>query len=299
MSAAPALGIDLGGTKVHAGVVTPGGDVLGQARVPTQAEEDQATVLGNIVAAARQAVDASGVGVADLAGVGLGSPAPLDMFNGILVSPNNLLSLHDCHIVEWLGGELGLPVTLNNDANCFGLAEARFGAGVGVRVCCGLTLGTDMGGFIVLDGQVFNGPHGAGGEPWCSPFEGDQIEEKVSGRAVVRNYRKMTEKVAGARELADMARAGDADALEAWREFGADLAVPIAWMCNLLDPEVFVLGGSMVKAWDLFEETMRHESRKYINEVTRGAVRIVPGKLGDAAGMLGAAALVLEPDDGD
>jgi glucokinase len=89
-----------------------------------------------------------------------------------------------------------------------------------------------------------------------------------------------------------MARSGDEDAQEAWREFGAALAAPVSWMCNVVDPDVFVLGGSMVLAWDLFEETLLQEARKYVNAVTRESVRIVPGALGDAAGILGAAALV-------
>ena len=150
MRGQPAVGIDLGGTKIHAGVVTAAGKVIGEARVPTEADRDRPTVLGNILSAARQAVDAAGVSLDEVAGVGLGSPAPLDIFTGVLVSPNNLLSLHGCPIVEWLSGELGRPVVLNNDANCYGLAEARFGAAAGVGVCCGLTLGTGMGGFIVI-----------------------------------------------------------------------------------------------------------------------------------------------------
>ncbi len=293
MTGSPAIGIDLGGTKVHAGVVSPEGHVLGQARLPTEADRKPQVILDNIARTARQAVRDAGLGEDELCEVGLGSPGPLDMREGVLLSPGNLPTLHGFPIVERLSEALGRRVVMNNDANCFGLAEARFGAGAGAGVCCGLTLGTGLGGFLVVDGRLYNGPRGAGVEIWCSPYQGDHVEERVSGRGVARNYAKLTERDATAKEIARMARDGDNAAREAWREFGRDLAVPVAYLCNVADPDVLVLGGSMNRAWDLFEQTMFEEANKYINAVTREAVRIVPGELGPAAGMLGAAALVL------
>ncbi|MCK4283563.1 MAG: ROK family protein [Candidatus Brocadiae bacterium] len=293
MTGQPAIGIDLGGTKIQAGVVTADGQTLGQVRRPTDADKDCETVLANMVDSARRAAREAGCDLEDIAGIGVGSPAPLDIFHGVIISPGNLPSLHGFPIVSRLSEALGRPVALNNDANCFGLAEARFGAGAGAQVCCGLTLGTGLGGFLVIGGELFNGPRGAAAEIWCCPYQGDQVEEKVSGRGVARNYKKLTERVATAEEIASLARSGDGNAREAWREFGRDLAVPVAYMCNIADPDVLVLGGSMIKAWDLFREAMFEEAMKYVNAVTREAVRIVPGKLGDAAGMLGAAALIL------
>jgi glucokinase len=273
------------------------GRLLGQARLPTQADRDAETILGNMARAVHQALEQAGQSLDDVRGVGLGSPAPLDIFRGVIISPGNLPSLHGFPIVQRLREALGRPVVLNNDANCFGLAEARYGAGAGAQVCCGLTLGTGLGGFLVIGGELFNGPRGAATEIWCSPYQGDQVEEKVSGRGVARNYKKLTERVATAREIADMARAGDPAARQAWQEFGWDLAVPVAYLCNIADPDVVVLGGSMAKAWDLFQEAMFEQANKYINAVTREAVRIEPGRLGDAAGMLGAAALALRAGD--
>jgi predicted NBD/HSP70 family sugar kinase len=292
MSEQLALGIDLGGTKIHAGVVSSTGSILGEGRHLTEASKDADTVVGNMVRAAQAAMEDAGVKTTDLTGVGVGSPAPLDIKRGVIINPGNLPSLHGCPVVARLSEALDRLVFLNNDANCFGLAEARFGAAAAVSVCCGLTMGTGLGGFLVIGGELFNGPRGAAAEVWCSPYQGDQVEERVSGRAVTRSYKKLTERVVGAAEIASLARSGDEDAVEAWREFGAALAAPVSWMCNVVDPDVVVLGGSMVRAWDLFEETMLQEARKYVNAVTREAVRIVPGALGDAAGILGAAALV-------
>jgi len=291
-----AVGIDLGGTKIHAGVVSRQGRILGQARVPTQAEREAEAILQTMVAAVREAVARAGLAPDDLVGAGVGSPAPLDMEAGVILSTGNLPTLRDFPVVARLEEALGLPVVLNNDANCFGLAEARFGAGAGSRLCCGLTLGTGLGCFAVIEGRLFEGPRGAAAEIWCSPYRGDHIEERVSGRGLSRNYLKLSERTATAREVAELARAGDAAAREAWVEFGRDLAVPVAYLCNILDPDVVVLGGSMVKAWDLFRDSVLAEAMKYVNAVTRAEVRIEPSALGDAAGMVGAAALALEPD---
>jgi glucokinase len=290
----PAVGVDLGGTKIHAALVSADGTIIKGVRRATEADRDAAAVMGNLRRAVHEVLDEAGVSVEELAGLGVGSPAPLDMKEGVILSPGNLPSLHGFPIVEDLKGEFETRVELNNDANCFGLAEARFGAGAGAEVCCGLTLGTGLGGALVLDGRVYNGLRGAGAEIWCSPHLGDHVEERVSGRAVARNYAKVTEEQHTAKEVAEMARDGDEVARRAWEEFGRDLAVPVAWVCNMADPEVVVLGGSLARAWDLFHGPMMEEAQKYINAVTREDVRIEPARLGDDAGVLGAAALVLE-----
>ena len=292
-----AAGIDLGGTKIGVGLVRADGRVLVGKRVPTGPEREADAILADMVGAVRGVLAQAEVSPEELLGVGIGSPAPLDLDAGVILETGNLLTLHGFPIVARLTEALDQQIVLNNDANCFGLAEAVYGAGAGARVCCGFTLGTGIGGFLVIDGKLFNGPRGAAAEVWASPYLGVQIEEKVSGRGVSRNYKKLTERIATAREVASLARQGDSDAREAWREFGADLAVPIAWMCNAVDPDVVVLGGSMAAAWDLFSEPMLHQAAKYTNSVNRNAVRIVCGTLGEEAGVIGAAALVLGKDE--
>jgi glucokinase len=293
MTGACVIGIDLGGTKVHAGVVDSEGRIIAELRRPTEARRETEVVLENIVDAARRVADRAGVDLAEVQQVGLGSPGPMDIARGIIISPVNLPALHGVHIVQELQERLGRPVTLNNDANCLGLGEARFGAGRGAGVCCGLTLGTGLGGYAVLNGRPYNGAHGAGVEIWCSPYLADQVEQSTNGTAAARCYEKLSGNCAEARQVAELARRGDETAREAWREYARHLAVPVAWLCNAFDPEVFILGGSVAHAWDLFQEEMQHEARKYINAVTRPAVRMLPAALGDSAGMLGAAALAL------
>jgi len=292
MEDTPAIGIDLGGTKIHAGVVHPDGEMLGEARVPTEADRDAEAILASIVEAVNRALEEAGLGAHRVGDVGLGSPAPLDARSGV-VSPVNLPTMHGFPVVARLSQALGKRVVLNNDANCFGLAEARFGAGVGAGVCCGLTLGTGLGGFLVFDGELYDGPRGAAVEVWASRYHDDHVEQCTNGAAVARIYHKLTRRNAEAQEITWLAGSGEAAALETYREYGRHLAVPVAWLCNVLDPDVVVLGGSVAKAWEFFSESLLHEARKYINEVNREQVRIVRGVLGEAAGVLGAAALVL------
>lgn len=296
MTERPGVGIDLGGTKIRTGVVSPAGDILGEALRPTQAERPADEVLENMAQSVRDALEDADLEPGQVAGVGLGSPGPMDIRGGRLISPNNLPTLHDFAIVDELSDALGMQVSFNNDANCFGLAEARFGAGADAKVCAGLTLGTGLGAFLVVGGHVYEGAHGAGVEIWCSNYRGDYVEEKVSGRGIARNYKKLTHEDADPEEIAERARDGQEEARETWREFGRDLAVPVSYLSNITDPEVFVLGGSIVKAADLFLEALLAETTKYIDPMTSGDLRIVPGSLGDPAGMLGAAALVLDND---
>jgi len=287
-----AVGIDLGGTKIRAGVVSEGGKLLGESLVATQADRDAETVFANIVRAARDACGRSAVDEGSIAGVGIGSPAPIDIGRGLIVSPRNLPSLHGFPIVARLRESLGKPVVLNNDGNCFGLAEARFGAGKGSRACCGLTLGTGLGCAVVLAGRLWNGPGGAAAEIWCSPYRGRMIEDSVSGRGLSEAYALRSGRQESPARIAELARAGEEDALEAWHAFGRDLAVPVAYLCNIIDPDVVVLGGSLSKAFDLFQRSMLMAAMPYVNRVNRERVKIVPAALGDAAGVLGAAALV-------
>ena len=286
-----ALGIDLGGTKVRTGAVTESGEVLGEGLLPTEAGRESERVFANIVRSAEQACQNAGLNMEDVWSVGIGSPAPLDLSEGVIVSPGNLPSLHGFPMVERLQEALGKPVVLNNDGNCFGLAEARYGAGQGAEVCCGLTLGTGLGCAVVMHGRIYSGPGGAAAEIWCSPHGDEIVEEAVSGRGVARSYTQLTGRETDAADIADRARKGDKEAIQAYRQFGRDLAVPLAYVCNVLDPDVVVLGGSLSRAHDLFGEAMEAHAREYINEINRRRLRIVRAALGDDAGVLGAAAL--------
>lgn len=282
MPAAAFLGVDLGGTNLRMAAV--GGDgrlVSGVLSVPTGREfgpDELALKLGELDRRVRAelgpiAVSALGFGTAGV------------VADGPLTQCDNLPRLNGVRIGELVAKVAGCPVALENDARCFTLAEARFGAGRGARDVVGLTLGTGVGCGVMIGGRLHRGAFGQAGEVWGIPLRGQHLEHFLSGVGVVRTY----EAAGGApgRDglgVAEAARAGDPAATAAWRQFGEDLAFACAVVIRLLDPAVIVIGGSVSAARDLYRPAF--EAR-----LERQHTRIVDAALGPAAGVIGAAAL--------
>jgi predicted NBD/HSP70 family sugar kinase len=181
----------------------------------------------------------------------------------------------------------GLPVTLENDARCFVLAEARFGAGRGAQHVCGITLGTGCGGGVIANGQLVRGARGGAGEVWSIPLREHFLEYYVSGVGLVRTYQEcggVADETTTSVQIADRARAGEAAAVAAWHSFGNDVAMLCETMLALLEPEIIVIGGSIAQAHDLF-------GAKFEKVRNHRHTRIAFAELGAAAGVIGAAAL--------
>jgi glucokinase len=205
---------------------------------------------------------------------------------GPLCQSENLPRLNGVDIGEVVRGAAGCPVALENDARCFTLAEARYGAGRGALDVCGITLGTGVGCGVMLAGRLLRGAASQAGEVWRIPLRGQPLEFFLSGAGVVRGYEAAGGTAAGldAAAVAARARAGDAAAQAAWRSFGEDLGFLCECVMALLDPELIVLGGSLTGAVDLYKPSLdvRLEDRP---------TRFAPAELGTAAGVIGAAAL--------
>lgn len=225
----------------------------------------------------------------DIAALGLGTagvvrPGPLG-----LVTNLPLLKGVDLRVV--LREALGCPVEVENDARCFTLAEARFGAARGARQVAGVTLGTGVGCGVMVNGALHRGAAYEAGEVWRIPRRGQPLESSLSGAGVVRHYHALggPGDISDAALVAGAARAGDPRARDAWRAFAEDVAFLCGCITALLDPEVVVLGGSLTRSRDVFDEPLRQE-------LGSGHDRVRYGELGDPAGVIGAAALHM--DDG-
>jgi glucokinase len=276
------VGVDLGGTQLRMAGVSAQGElateVLAVPTGPEIREDELAARLGAMLAQVRGALGqppaALGVGVA---GVVNGGP---------LTGAENLPHLNGVDIVALAGQAAGCPVAMENDARCFTLAEARFGAGRGARDVCGLTLGTSIGCGLMVGGRFLRGATSSAGEVWCMPVRGRRIGEWLSGPGVLERYRAAggPPEVTDAATVASRARDGDQAARAAWEGFGADLGVVCEWVIGLVDPELIVIGGSMSRARDLFGAGVE---TPFAGRTTRLAV----AKLGTAAGVVGAAAL--------
>lgn len=289
-----AAGVDLGGTKIRAGIVDSDGNVRGEAvTTPTGAGEPPAVIVGNILRAIDAATESAGVSRGDLVGVGIGSPGPLDLDAGVVLEPRNLPTLHHFPLRRELAAAADLPVELNNDANVFVLGEACGGAGRGHSIVFGVTLGTGFGAGLVLDRRVFSGATGTAAEVWCFRYGDGIIEDYVSGRGLKRIYTEITGDFLRPREIAAAAAGGNPAACEAFRQFGNHLGIALSYIVNVLDPGVVVVGGSVARDWAYFRDGLEETLRPNINSLPRERLRVLPAALGDLAPVVGAAGLVL------
>lgn len=322
MAGRPALGIDLGGTKVLAGVVDAESRVLARAKRNTPAKEGGPAIVAAIVAAARDALAASGVEAARLVGVGVGSPGPLDPERGVILFSANL-NVRDFPLGPEISRALGLPVLVRNDVRVGGFGEYRLGAAKGRRSMLAAFVGTGIGGCVVVDGQIVVGATGNAGEightilkaggPRCGCGRLGCMEALASRTAIARRVRKAIRKgqttvLKGAvsdkddrlksRDLAAAVEAGDMVAVKEVRRAAHFLGVGLGGFINVLGPEVVVIGGGVAEALGTaYVDLVRDAARTQALADPAGLIPIVPAALGDDAGILGAALLAREQFD--
>jgi len=300
------IGIDVGGTKIEGIVLDPQGREIARVRVPTPPDAYQAflTAMAALVAAlqARASTRCS---------VGVGTPGFLSPETGLILN-SNLAYLNGKPIDQDLARAVGQPVRVDNDANCFVLSEATDGAGARagrpalpgrLDVVFGATLGTGVGGGIVIDGRVLNGANGAAAERSHTtlPFlaEGERspyacfcgrpgcIESFVSGRGLAGTYRALGGRELDPPEIGRLAAEGDATADRAFEIYESQLARALAGVINLLDPHVIVLGGGVSNNPRIFANVPRQWEHHTAAKDLR--TRLVRAQHGDASGVRGAA----------
>ncbi len=288
------VGVDVGGTKIMSGVLDSRGQVLAEPmKVPTGTEHPAQVIMGRLYQSVEAALSAAGRSLGEVEGIGIGVPGPLRIKEGVFIDPIQLPTLHNFPIRRAVQEHYSLPVAVNNDANCFVLAESLFGAAAGAETVLGFTLGTGFGCGIVINRQLRLGATETAGEIWFSPYKDSFIEDYVSGRGLQRSYRELTGKHATPPDILEAATSGESNALRSWEIFGQDLAYALAWSINLLDPDVVVLGGSLNRGFEFFSPAMEEYLRQHITGVPSQRTRIVPARLGDSAGFIGAACLIM------
>ncbi len=288
------IGIDLGGTKIAAAAFDRDHKRLGRVQsIPTMARQPAALTLMNLKRVAGQARR-----VAELQGqplaVGMGSPGPLDARKGLLLQIDTLPNLSNFNMAGFVEAEFGAPLYLENDANCFALAEARAGAGREHSVVVGLTLGTGFGCGIVVDGQIQTGARGNAGEVAHCRVAGGTFDEMLSGSGVQRFYQQIANKEAPPpKKLGKMAEEGDADAIATWLAYGAAVGEGIGMISAVVDPSICVLGGSVARRFSLFQASLEREMRQWLCSPSAEEIRVVPAQLDHTAGVTGAAEYAL------
>jgi glucokinase len=290
-----AIGLDLGGTDLKAGLVSAGGEVTRFLRVPARAGEHADApleVISDAVAGLRRA--AAGL----VAGVGIGCPGVIDPASGALVGRTPHLPHWDSLPLRALLMErLGAGLVVENDANLAALAEHRAGAARGARVSLTVTVGTGIGCGVIVDGHVLRGAHGGAGELGHLPLDGrfpcrcgvpGCVEPECSGSGLVARARESGLEVADAAAVFAAAAAGDPRVTLLIERMTDRLGALIAVAVNLLDPAVVVVGGGVSNAGEALLAPLRLAVERYALESHRRGVRVVGAALGERAGVVGA-----------
>jgi glucokinase len=303
MSSQRTIGIDVGGTKILAGVVDRDGSVVRSERRPTPVESTEAFLHG-VAEVVGMLKDDS------VAAVGIGIPSTVDQRTGTSVFATHI-PLEGVPLRERGQEYFGLPVAVDNDANTAAVAEWTVGAGRGTSHMVLLTLGTGLGGGLILGGRLYRGASGAAAElgHMVLEFDGPEcrgyctgrghFEQFVSGSAANDIARELLGTEAGSRELVAAARRGDRAAVRGLAEMGRRLGAGIGSLVNVFDPELFVVGGGFGEALDLLLPSALETMRREALPPGRDHVRIVAAELGEEAGMVGAGLIAFETLDVD
>src|SRR6266536_4144221 len=296
---APVIGVDLGGTKILAGVVERDGTILRESQRPTplSSQDDLLAALDEVVEQL--------LGDGEVTALGFGIPSQIDQIRGTVVSSVNL-PLAGLDFRDRMRERFGLPVGIDNDANAATIAEWQVGAGRGTRHMVMLTLGTGIGGGLILDGRPYRGSVGAAAELGHIVIQHDgppcqgvctgrgHLEVLASGTAAGKFARELLGPEANAYDLVRKAQDGDVAAVEALAEIGRKLGSGIGSLVNIFNPELVVIGGGFAAAGDLVLDPAREVMRREALEPARDLVRIVHAELGPEAGLVGAALVAFE-----
>ena len=296
------IGVDLGGTKILAGVVDRDGSVERRRELPTPLDS-QDELLRGLAEAVEDVLEE------DVAALGFGIPSTIDQRSGKAVTSVNI-PLADLDLRAWMRERFGLPVGIDNDANAATLAEWAHGAGRGTRHMVMLTLGTGVGGGLILDGKPYRGAIGAGAELGHMVIDLDgppcqgactgrgHLEALASGHAATTAAQEQFGPAVDAHRLVRLANEGDAAAVGLLAELGHRLGAGIASLVNIFNPELVVVGGGFSAAGDFLLEPARELVAREALSPARELVRIVRAELGTAAGLVGAGLVAFEALDG-
>lgn len=311
-----ALGIDLGGTGIKAGVVSAHGTLLREWKVPTEAEKGGGYVVARMIALCRQILSElpEGIQSEQIIGIGIGSPGVFDFKTGALVAGAvNIPGLNGTPMRSIFEAELGLPTRVDNDANVFVLAEARSGAGRDASVAVGYTIGTGIGGGVVIGGKVFHGAWGFAGELghvtvepegiYCPCGNHGCMESYASANAIATYARQASEIhdnsiLSGmspdeitCKSVGEAAAQGDALARHVIERAAFYLSVGIGSTVIALNPAVIIIGGGGALLGEMLFEPIRKHLRRRVYHQRVQSVDVVGAQLGVDAGIIGAAGL--------
>jgi glucokinase len=316
MSTPVYVGLDVGGSTMKAGAVDDGGRPLSSVTLPTEAHRGQDFGLRRMCETIRKAAEVAGLGMERVAAIGVATPGLMDIPAGVILDPPNLRPWQNVPVRQYVGDFFGIPTAFQNDANAAALGEFWVGAGRSVRSMVLFTLGTGIGGGIILGGRVLEGEHSHGAELGHMKIEMTRpracgcgrlgcLEAYASAIAVVKRAQEALAEDGGlsalhgvlkqqgeltARDVFVAAQAGDALAGRIVEETAYFLAVGAMNLMHLIDPDMIVFAGGMIAAGDAFLGRIRHHIHELAFPVPAARTEIRYAQLGGDAGFIGAAA---------
>lgn len=307
MTSAPVIGVDFGGTSVKLAAVADGTLLTEILRIPTQ-DFDHPDLLIDRIAETIAEVRAAHP---DIAAIGIGLPGAVNFATGMTYNLTNVKGWTAIPLRDIMAEKTGLPTVIENDANCMAYAEWKYGAAQGCRHAVCVTLGTGVGGGLILNGELFRGAAYAAGEigQMSIDFDGvpgpygnsGALERYIGNRQIVEMAEALyAERQAAApssltpETLAAAAQAGDPVALEVWERVAKHLGCCLMSVIYLLNPEAIVVGGGVSEAGDLLFAPLRDMLRSSLTAECFDHLRLVPARFGNTAGILGSSAMAAE-----
>lgn len=311
------VGVDVGGTAIKMALLSWEGDIIHKFQEPTPVSEGENAVIGKINRMADQLLQSQGINKSQLAGIGIGVPGPIDADTGVVQQAVNL-HWKNVPLKQKLEELADLPVYVDNDANTAALGEMWRGAGQGAKEMVMITLGTGVGGGVIVNGRVVHGAQGVGGEighitmeptggPLCNCGKTGCLETYASATAIIREGKRAaetgkSEKLAQlyaqkgdlkAKDVFDAALAGDEAAIAVIDQASFYLGLAFSHLANILNPAKIVVGGGVSAAGEFLFSRMRSEFKRFVAfPFVAESCEIVPATLGNDAGVIGAGWLV-------
>ena len=304
MSAKFIIGIDLGGTNLRVALLDLKYGIRDKLNFNTKKFIKKEDLISAITSCVNNIIKKNKLKKADILGLGLGLPGPIDVKKGIVHFFPNIPGWKEVALKAILKKRLGLPIFLDNDANLMSLAESKLGAAKGFRNAVCLTLGTGVGGGLIISGTLYRGSGFAAGEighipineegPRCNCGGSACLESYIGNKVIMKEAKELFKRDISLEELSALAKKGNKAAKKIWSKIAKRLSVALVGIVNLLNPDCIVIGGGIANAGTiLFDETRNMVSWRAMS-IQAKHVKILKAKLGDDAGLIGAAILVKE-----
>lgn len=298
------IGIDLGATNLKLAVFSLGCKLLSKEVLSTTSFLTKQSLIKGIIASVLGILRSKGLKKGGILGVGLGLPGPIDRLRGIVHFFPNIPGWREVRLERILSKELGLPVFLDNDAKLAALAEHKFGSAKGFRNALCLTLGTGVGGGLIIEGALYRGANNASSEighlqinevgPRCNCGGVACLESYIGNKRLLAEGRKLFKRAISLEELSRLAKKQNKSAVSIWRNAGRRLGIALTGAVNLLNLDAVIIGGGVAGAGKILFDEVRNTVNSRAMSIQAGQLKILKAKLGNHAGMTGAAIMVKE-----